>query len=448
MNDTESKESRLTQEALQYHAGDDTDANRPGKIAIAVTKPARTARDLTLAYSPGVAAPVRAIAANAQDAYRYTAKGNLVAVISNGSAILGLGNLGPLASKPVMEGKALLFKVLADVDALDIEVNAETPEQMVETVRRIADTFGGINLEDIRAPECFEIEEKLCELCKIPIFHDDQHGTAIVTVAGLINALEICGKKIHKTRTVMLGAGAAAIASRNLMVAFGCDPENILMLDRKGVIHTGRNDLPEYKRAVAVDTSARDLPDALQGADIFIGLSGPNLLSPEALGVMAENPIVFACSNPDPEISPELAHSVRDDIIMATGRSDYPNQINNVLGFPYIFRGALDVRASSINLPMKQAAVNALVDIARDEDIPAELASDYGQDTLRFGKDYIIPKPTDPRLKKRVAQAVADAAVESGVACPILTAELKQMAHAAEDEGDAPAPVQPDLKRS
>ena len=427
MNSTENREARLAQEALEYHAGDAQTANRPGKIAIQVTKPARTARDLTLAYSPGVAAPVRAIAANEQDAYRYTAKGNLVAVISNGSAILGLGNLGPLASKPVMEGKALLFKVLADVDALDIEVNAETPQQMVETVVRIADTFGGINLEDIRAPECFEIEEKLCELCRIPVFHDDQHGTAIVTVAGLINALEICGKKMSRVRTVMLGAGAAAIASRNLMVAFGHAPENILMLDRKGVIHTGRNDLPDYKSAVAVDTSARDLPDALLEADIFIGLSGPNLLSPEALGQMAKNPIVFACSNPDPEISPELAHSARDDIIMATGRSDYPNQINNVLGFPYIFRGALDVRASSINLAMKKAAVEALVEIARDEDVPAELAGDYGLEKLRFGKDYIIPKPTDPRLRTRVAQAVAEAAVSSGVACPIFIAELEAL---------------------
>lgn len=438
MTDKDKDIERLEKEALSYHEGDETSDSRPGKIAIQVTKPARTARDLTLAYSPGVAAPVRAIAANEQDAYRYTAKGNLVAVISNGSAILGLGDLGPLASKPVMEGKALLFKVLADVDAIDIEVQADTPEAMIDTVARIADTFGGINLEDIRAPECFEIEEKLIEQCKIPVFHDDQHGTAIVTVAGLINALEICGKKMHQVKTVMLGAGAAGIASRNLMVAFGYDPDNILMLDRKGVIHSGRNDLPQYKRDIAVDTSARDLLDALQGADIFIGLSGPNLLPPEGLSLMAEQPIVFACSNPDPEILPELAHSVRDDVILATGRSDYPNQINNVLGFPYIFRGALDVRAKRINLEMKQAAVRALVEVTRDENIPDDLLVDYTPEQLRLGKNYIIPKPTDSRLRERVGQAVADAAIETGAACPILTAELKKLGQQVDDAASNP----------
>ncbi|WP_066014143.1 malic enzyme-like NAD(P)-binding protein [Endozoicomonas atrinae] len=400
----------MKQAALDYHA-----LPKPGKISIEITKPAETALDLSLAYSPGVAEPVRAIAENPEDAYRYTGKGNLVAVISNGSAILGLGNLGALASKPVMEGKALLFKRFAGVDSIDIEVESESPQAFIDTVKRIACTFGGINLEDIKAPECFEIERRLIEDCDIPVFHDDQHGTAIVTAAAMLNALEIAGKNIEEAKLVCLGAGSAAIACVKLLISCGFKPENILMLDSKGVIHSERNDLNQYKATFAVETPCRTLNDAIDGADAFLGVSGANLLSPEQLEKMAENPIVFACANPDPEIRPELAKEVRPDVIMATGRSDYPNQVNNVLGFPFIFRGALDVRASRINEEMKIAAVNAIRELAK-EPVPEAVMNAYGGVKLSFGPDYIIPKPMDSRLLGKVSSAVAKAAVDSGVA--------------------------------
>ncbi|WP_257286087.1 malic enzyme-like NAD(P)-binding protein [Endozoicomonas sp. SESOKO1] len=400
----------MKQAALDYHA-----LPKPGKISIEITKPAETALDLSLAYSPGVAEPVRAIAENPEDAYRYTGKGNLVAVISNGSAILGLGNLGALASKPVMEGKALLFKRFAGVDAIDIEVESESPQAFIDTVKRIACTFGGINLEDIKAPECFEIERRLIEDCDIPVFHDDQHGTAIVTAAAMLNALEIAGKNIEEAKLVCLGAGSAAIACVKLLISCGFRPENMLMLDSKGVIHSERNDLNQYKATFAVETPCRTLDDAIDGADAFLGVSGANLLSPEQLAKMAANPIVFACANPDPEIRPELAKEVRPDVIMATGRSDYPNQVNNVLGFPFIFRGALDVRASRINEAMKIAAVNAIRELAK-EPVPEVVMKAYGDVKLSFGPDYIIPKPMDSRLLGKVSAAVARAAVGSGVA--------------------------------
>ncbi len=400
----------MKQAALDYHA-----KPKPGKISIELTTPAETARDLALAYSPGVAEPVREIAKDPENAYKYTAKGNLVAVISNGSAILGLGNLGALASKPVMEGKALLFKRFAGVDSIDIEVESESPQAFIDTVKRIANTFGGINLEDIKAPECFEIERALIEQCEIPVFHDDQHGTAIVTVAGMLNALELAGKDIASAKLVCLGAGAAAIACTKLLISCGVKPENVSMLDSKGVIHSGRTDLNEYKAAFAIDTDNRTLDDAIEGADAFLGLSGPNLLAPEQLLKMAENPIVFACSNPDPEINPEVAREVRPDVIMATGRSDYPNQVNNVLGFPFIFRGALDVRAKAINEEMKVAAAHAIRELAK-EPVPQEVLDAYGADTLEFGTEYIIPKPMDARLLGVVAAAVAKAAVDTGVA--------------------------------
>lgn len=396
--------------ALEYHA-----KPTAGKISIEITTPAETASDLALAYSPGVAAPVRAIAANPDAAYDYTIKGNLVAVISNGTAILGLGNLGALASKPVMEGKVLLFKRFANIDAIDIEVDTQDADEFIDTVSRIAGTFGGINLEDIKAPECFYIEKRLKEICDIPVFHDDQHGTAIVTAAGLINALELQGKSLETARIVCLGAGAAAVSGMRLLIQLGANPDNILMLDRNGVIHSGRDDLNEYKNEFAVDTTARTLQDACAGADVFIGLSGANLLSADMLLSMAPKPVVFACSNPDPEITPELALATRDDVIMATGRSDFPNQVNNVLGFPFIFRGALDVRASAITEEMKIAAVYALRDLARLP-VPEQVKTAYGLDRLEFGKDYIIPKPLDPRLSEVVSSAVAKAAIESGVA--------------------------------
>ncbi|MGL4476022.1 MAG: malic enzyme-like NAD(P)-binding protein [Shewanella sp.] len=399
------------QQALDYH-----EFPMPGKMAVAVTKPANDSKDLALAYSPGVAEPVREIAANPTDAYRYTNKGNTVAVISNGTAILGLGNLGPLASKPVMEGKALLFKHFANIDATDIEVKHRTTQGFIDTVEAIADTFGGINLEDIKAPECFEIEKALIELCQIPVFHDDQHGTAIVTAAGMINALEIQGKKIENAIFVCLGAGAAAIACMTMLVKCGAKRENIYMLDRKGVIHTGRDDINQYKAQFANNTDKRSLDDAINGADVFLGLSGANLLRPEQVALMAANPVIFACSNPDPEIKPELAHGVRSDIIMGTGRSDYPNQVNNVLCFPFIFRGALDVRASKINDEMKIAAVYAIAAIAKEE-VPASVLAAYeGISSLSFGPEYVLPKPMDPRLLPRIAKAVAIAAIESGVA--------------------------------
>ncbi|MGR5287503.1 malic enzyme-like NAD(P)-binding protein [Vibrio maritimus] len=398
------------QQALDYHANP-----VPGKIEIALTKPANSAADLALAYSPGVAEPVREIAQNAENVYKYTAKGNMVAVISNGTAILGLGNLGPMASKPVMEGKALLFKRFAGLDSIDIEVKHRTIDEFVDTVANISDTFGGINLEDIKAPDCFEIERRLIERCDVPVFHDDQHGTAIVTAAGMLNAIELQGKDLKEATIVCLGAGAAAIACMELLIKCGAMREKIYMLDRKGVIHTRRDDLNEYKELFANNTDKRTLEDVIEGADLFLGVSGPDLLPPEALKLMADKPIVFACSNPDPEIKPELAHQVRDDLIMGTGRSDYPNQVNNVLCFPFIFRGALDVRASEINDEMKLAAVDAIRELAK-EPVPQDVLDAAGVESLTFGKDYIIPKPMDPRLLPRVAKAVAKAAVESGVA--------------------------------
>ncbi|WP_329348469.1 malic enzyme-like NAD(P)-binding protein [Vibrio natriegens] len=403
-------EEEQRQRALDYHA-----YPTPGKIAVELTTPAETAGDLALAYSPGVAEPVREIAQNPYNVYKYTAKGNMVAVISNGTAILGLGNLGPLASKPVMEGKALLFKRFAGLDSIDIEVKHRTIDEFVNTVASIADTFGGINLEDIKAPDCFEIEKRLIERCDVPVFHDDQHGTAIVTAAGMLNAIELQGKKLEDSTIVCLGAGAAAVACMELLIKCGAMREKIYMLDRKGVIHTRRDDLNEYKELFANNTDKRTLEDVIEGADLFLGVSGPNLLPPEALKLMADKPIVFACSNPDPEIKPELAHEVRDDLIMGTGRSDYPNQVNNVLCFPFIFRGALDVRASEINDEMKLAAVDAIRQLAK-EPVPEAVLKAAGVDKLEFGTDYIIPKPMDARLLPRVAKAVAQAAVDSGVA--------------------------------
>jgi len=398
------------QQALDYHA-----FPKPGKISVELTTAAETAHDLALAYSPGVAEPVREIANNPDDVYKYTAKGNTVAVITNGTAILGLGNLGPLASKPVMEGKSLLFKRFADIDSIDIEVKHNTPEDFINTVASIADTFGGINLEDIKAPECFVIEKALKERCKVPVFHDDQHGTAIVTAAGMLNALEIQGKDIKTARIICLGAGAAAIACMELLIKCGAQRENIYMHDTKGVIHTRRDDLNQYKKQFANNTDKRTLADSIEGADVFVGVSGPNLLSPELLKLMAPDPVVFACSNPDPEIKPELAHAARQDLIMATGRSDHPNQVNNVLCFPFIFRGALDVRARQINDEMKIAAVHAIRELAK-EAVPEEVLKASGVSTLTFGRDYIIPKPMDARLKANVAKAVAQAAIDSGVA--------------------------------
>lgn len=402
--------SDFKQRALNYHA-----YPTPGKIAVEITTQAETSDDLSLAYSPGVAEPCRAIADNIDDVYKYTGKGNTVAVISNGSAVLGLGNLGPLASKPVMEGKALLFKRFANINSYDIEVTHKTTDEFINTVASIADTFGGINLEDIKAPDCFIIEKALQQRCKIPIFHDDQHGTAIVTAAAMLNALEVQGKDINTAVIVCLGAGAAAIACMELLIECGAQREKIYMLDTKGVVHTRRTDLNEYKSLFANNTDKRTLDDAIAGADVFVGVSGPNLLTEQQLLTMASKPIVFACSNPDPEIKPELAHSVRDDLIMATGRSDYPNQVNNVLCFPFIFRGALDVRARKINSAMKIAAVHAIGQLAKEQ-VPDSVLKASGEEHLSFGKDYIIPRPMDPRLCNNVAKAVAQAAVDSGVA--------------------------------
>ncbi|WP_412496707.1 malic enzyme-like NAD(P)-binding protein [Shewanella algae] len=399
------------QKALDYH-----EFPVPGKTAVTLTKPAETSMDLALAYSPGVAEPVREIASNPANAYRYTNKGNTVAVISNGTAILGLGNLGPLPSKPVMEGKALLFKHFANIDATDIEVKHRTAEEFIHTVEAIADTFGGINLEDIKAPECFEIERELIERCQVPVFHDDQHGTAIVTAAGMINALEIQGKKLEESVFVCMGAGAAAIACMSMLVKCGAQRENVYMLDRKGVIHTRREDLNEYKALFANNTDKRTLQDVIKGADVFLGLSGPDVLGAEEVAMMAEKPVIFACSNPDPEIKPELAHEIRSDLIMGTGRSDYPNQVNNVLCFPFIFRGALDVRASRINDEMKIAAVYAIAELAK-EPVPASVLAAYPNvSELSFGPQYVLPKPMDPRLLPKVAKAVAQAAIDSQVA--------------------------------
>ncbi len=401
----------LGDEALQYHS-------RPpaGKIEITPTKPCRTQRDLSLAYTPGVAEPCLRIAKNPDDAYRYTAKANLVAIITNGTAVLGLGNIGALAGKPVMEGKAVLFKRLADVNAIDIEVATEDPEEFMRTVRLLEPTFGGINLEDIKAPECFDIEQRLEAECRIPVFHDDQHGTAIITGAALINALSLTGKQLADVRIVFLGAGAAAIATARFYVLLGARKENILMCDREGVIHEGRSEhMNAVKREFAARTERRTAADALVGADVLVGLSAAGTVTPQMLRSMAESPIVFALANPDPEISFEDARAARPDAIVATGRSDYPNQVNNVLGFPFIFRGALDVRAAFINEPMKIAASRALAALAR-EDVPDSVISAYELPSLRFGPDYLIPKPFDPRALLWVAPAVAQAAMESGVA--------------------------------
>ena len=396
--------------ALDYHA-----LPKPGKIRVESTKPCATQQDLALAYTPGVAEPVRAIAADPEAAYRYTTKGNLVAVITDGTAVLGLGNVGALAGKPVMEGKAVLFKRFADIDVFDIEVDAKTPQEFINTVIAIAPTFGGINLEDIAAPACFEIEAALREKLDIPVFHDDQHGTATIIGAALLNALDLQGKTIADARIVCLGAGAAGIASLNMPVELGVRRANILLVDRKGVIHSGRTDLNPQKRAFAVETPKRTLADAMQNADVFLGVSGPNLVTPDMPRSMAAKPGVFALANPDPEISPELAHAARADLIMATGRSDYPNQVNNVLGFPFIFRGALDVRARTIHQKMLIAAVHALAALARLP-VPKEVLAAYNLTQLAFGRDYIIPKPLDPRLLATVPPAVARAAVEAGVA--------------------------------
>ncbi len=399
------------QEALQFHT-----RGRPGKIEIISSKPMATQRDLSLAYSPGVAVPVKAIAADPSTAYDYTSKGNLVAVITNGTAILGLGNLGALASKPVMEGKAVLFKRFADIDSIDLEVDTEDPDEFINAVKYLGPTFGGINLEDIRAPECFIIEQRLRELMDIPVFHDDQHGTAIIASAGILNALKLTGRDIAKTKLVCNGAGAAGIACLDLIKGLGFAPENIILCDTKGVVYQGRTEgMNQWKSAHAVVTDRRTLAEAMVDADIFFGLSVKGALTPDMVASMAKDPIIFAMANPDPEITPEEAHEVRDDVIMATGRSDYPNQVNNVLGFPYIFRGALDVRATTINLEMKLAAVKALAELAQ-EDVPDEVAAAYEGARPRFGREYIIPAPFDPRLISVVPSAVAAAAMESGVA--------------------------------
>ena len=397
-------------EALDFHI-----KGKSGKIEINSSKPLITKRDLSLAYSPGVAAPVKEIAKNPELAYDYTSKGNLVAVISNGSAILGLGNLGALASKPVMEGKSVLFKRFADIDSIDIEINSNNPESIIETIKNIGGTFGGINLEDIAAPDCFIIEQKLKELLDIPIFHDDQHGTAIITTAALINALDISKKKIEEVKIVVNGAGASAQACANLFKSSGVKSDNIIMCDSKGVIYKGRKNIDQFKSAHAIETKHRTLNDAMKGSDVFLGLSAKDVVTQEMVKSMAKNPIIFACANPDPEIKPELIQEARSDAIIATGRSDYPNQVNNLIGFPYIFRGALDVRAKEINEAMKIAAAKAIALLAR-ENVPDEVVSAYGGDRPRYGKNYIIPSTFDPRLISVIPAAVADAAMKSGVA--------------------------------
>ncbi|MFT4130126.1 NADP-dependent malic enzyme [Labrys sp. (in: a-proteobacteria)] len=407
----QARPSFTDQEALAFHS-----QGKPGKLEVVATKPMATQRDLSLAYSPGVAVPVRAIAENPAVAYDYTAKGNMVAVISNGTAILGLGDLGALASKPVMEGKSVLFKRFADVDSIDLEVDTKDPDAFINAVRYLGPSFGGINLEDIKAPECFIIEQRLKELMDIPVFHDDQHGTAIIAAAGLFNCLKLTGRDITSTRLVVNGAGAAGIACVELVKAMGFAPDNVLLCDTKGVVYKGRTDgMNQWKSAHAAETDRRTLAEALDGADVFFGLSVKGALTTEMLRSMAPNPVVFAMANPDPEITPDEAHAVRDDVIIATGRSDYPNQVNNVLGFPYIFRGALDVHATAINMEMKVAAAQALAELAQEE-VPDEVASAYQGARPRFGRDYIIPAPFDPRLMTRVPVAVAKAAMETGVA--------------------------------
>ena len=395
----------LKQKALDYHEG--------GKIEINVKKPCVSAEDLSLAYSPGVAEPCIEIESNNELAYKYTNKGNLVAVITDSTAVLGLGDIGAIAGKPVMEGKSVLFKKFANVDAFDIELDEKDPDKIVEICKALAPTFGGINLEDIAAPKCFYIEKKLQESVNIPVMHDDQHGTAIITTAGLLNALEINGKDISKIKVVVSGSGAAGIACAKMYQSVGV--KNIIMCDSKGIIHSKRDDLTEQKMEFAIDTDDRTLSDALRGADMFLGLSKAKLLTPDMVKSMANNPIIFALANPEPEIRPEIAHEIRDDIIIGTGRSDYPNQVNNVLGFPFIFRGALDVRATKITENMKIAAAIALAKLAK-ESVPSEVCKAYNVSQIKFGKDYIIPKPFDPRVLFTVAPAVAKAAVEDGVA--------------------------------
>ena len=398
------------QEALEFHSH-----KKPGKIEIVSSKTMTTKRDLALAYSPGVAAPVKQISENPEKAYDYTSKGNLVAVISNGSAILGMGNLGALASKPVMEGKAVLFKRFADIDSIDLEIDCSDTNEIINSIKNFAPSFGGINLEDIAAPDCFVIEQKLKEILDIPVFHDDQHGTAIITTAALINALDICGKSIEKIKVVVNGAGASAMACANLFKNSGVSQKNIIMIDRKGVIYKGRENLNQWKSIYAVETSSRNLDDAINKADVFLGLSAKGALTKDMVKKMAKNPIIFACANPDPEITPEEVEEVRDDAIIATGRSDYPNQVNNLIGFPYIFRGALDVRSKTINEEMKVAAAKAIAELAR-EDVPDEVVAAMGGERPHYGKEYIIPSTFDPRLISVIPAAVAKAAIESGVA--------------------------------
>ncbi|HNE06311.1 MAG TPA: phosphate acyltransferase, partial [Anaerolineales bacterium] len=400
------------EDALEYHRL----KGKPGKVAIVPTKPMDTQRDLSLAYSPGVAEPVLEIEKNPADAYEYTSKGNLVAVISNGTAILGLGDRGALASKPVMEGKGVLFKKFADIDVFDIEVNSHDPDEIIKVVAAIAPTFGGINLEDIKAPECFYIEEELKKMLDIPVFHDDQHGTAIISSAGLANALEIVGKKHEDIRIVISGAGASAISCAELAIRWGVKRENIMLCDSKGVVYKGRKEgMNKYKERFLIETDARTLSDALRGADVFYGLSVANVMTPEMVKSMAKDPIIFAMANPDPEIRPELAKEARKDVIIATGRSDYANQVNNVLGFPFIFRGALDVRAKQINEDMKFAASKALAALAK-EDVPDSVIRAYGGEPIKFGREYIIPTPLDPRVLLWEAPAVAEMAMKTGMA--------------------------------
>ena len=398
------------QEALDYHS-----QGRPGKIQIALTKPCKTQLDLSLAYTPGVAEPCLDIEKNPDDAYKYTARGNLVAVVSNGTAVLGLGNIGPLAGKPVMEGKGVLFKAFADIDVFDLDINAPTPQDCITFCKMLEPTVGGINLEDIKAPDCFEVEEELKRTLDIPVFHDDQHGTAIISGAAMINAAELVGKRLEDMKVVFSGAGASAIATAEHYIRLGCKRENVTLVDTKGVVHAGRKDLNKYKQAFAHRTDARDLKDALVGADVLVGLSVAGAVTPEMLKKMAKQPIIFALANPVPEIMPEDARAARPDAIIATGRSDYPNQVNNVLGFPFIFRGALDVHARAINEEMKMAATKALADLAK-QDVPDAVRTAYGVERLHFGTDYLIPKPLDPRVLLWEAPAVAEAAMRTGVA--------------------------------
>lgn len=403
MSKAASTKTSMKKKALDYHR-----LPKPGKLSVESMKPCATQQELSLAYSPGVAEPVREIAKNPKTAYEYTNKGNLVAVVSNGTAILGLGNLGPLASKPVMEGKGVLFKRFAGIDVYDIEINAKTVKEVVSVVEAISPTFGGINLEDIAAPECFEIEAQLKKKLDIPVFHDDQHGTAVIICAGLINALHIQGKDLSDVKIVCLGAGAAGLSSMNLLVAMGAKKSSITLVDSKGVVSKTRTDLNKYKKPWARSTSAKTLAEVMKDADVFIGVSGANLVSPEMVKSMAEKPVVFALANPDPEITPDKAHKVRKDLIMATGRSDYPNQVNNVLGFPFIFRGALDARARTITQEMLIAASKALAELAREK-VPASVLKAYNLKKLEFGPDYILPKPFDPRLIERIPAAIIKA---------------------------------------